>query len=200
MNKFRFLFILFAVLAVLSFVPEANAQRRDFLTDTEIDIVRDAQDIDTRIEVLVKMADRRFSMLGQNVGGWDSGEKNADKWGPPPEGTKLDLLEDIKRLLQKAIDDIDNLYAHPDSAPVRDPEDRKSRKRDRGRFGKAVRELAAASNRYLTPLRKLYDTAADDKERGLISDAINSCEEIIEASKNLPDEADLTYTPISFPI
>ena len=51
-------------------ISSISAQRRDFLTDEEIEIVRDAQDIDARIDVLVKMMDRRFGVLGINVNGW----------------------------------------------------------------------------------------------------------------------------------
>ena len=57
-----------AVLCVLSSTGEA--QRRDYMTEAEIEVVRDSQDIDLRIDTLTKMIDRRFAALGIDVQGW----------------------------------------------------------------------------------------------------------------------------------
>lgn len=165
------------------------SQRRDFLTDKEIDLVRESQDIDARIDVLTKMIDRRFILLNMDTGGWD-GKKHAEQFGDPPTGTRLDLLFDIKRLLQKAIDDIDNLAERPQSAAIRDDSEYKEARKDPKRFGIAVRALGAAANRYVDPLRKLYDTAGSEKELGVISDSLNSCELIIESLNQLPPDAE----------
>lgn len=165
------------------------AQRRDFLTDSEIDVIRESQDIDVRIDSIVKMIDRRFTILNVDVQGWDGKGRNAEDFGDPPKGTRAELLFDIKRLLQKAIDDIDNLAERPDSAPVRREDEVKEKKKDPKRFGIAVRALAAASQRYIVPLQKLYDTAESDKELGVITESLNSCELIIESLNNLPAEA-----------
>lgn len=181
----RYLLLFAAALFIAFSAENADAQSRDFLSDKEIDIIQEAQDIDSRVDVLIKMADRRFAALNAGEGAWAPSKKEVDKWGEIPSGSRLELLDDIKRILQKAIDDIDNLYAHPDSAPIRDPEDRKGKKRDPQRFGIAVKQLAAASNRYVVPLKKFYDAAEDDRERGVISDALGSCEQIIEAAATL---------------
>ena len=62
-------FVLFLALIVFVAIP-ASAQRRDYMTDPEIELIRDNQDIDKRIDVLTKMIDRRFSAMGIEVGGW----------------------------------------------------------------------------------------------------------------------------------
>lgn len=190
MSKFRtVLFTFAAVVVIAASFDNAYSQRRDFLTDTEIDLIRESQDLDVRIDVLTKMIDRRFLLLNMDSGGWD-GKKHAEEFGDPPTGTRLELLFDIKRLLQKAIDDIDNRAERPDSALIRDDSEYKEARKDPERFGIAVRALGAAAKRYVDPLRKLYDTAESERELGVISDSLNSCELIIEALDQLPPDAE----------
>lgn len=176
---------------VAAFSADAFAQRRDYMTDSEIEIVREAQDIDVRISVLTQMIDRRFTALNIEVGGWKQSAKSSELWGDPPKGTRIQLLSDIKKLLQKSIDDIDNLATHPSSAPVRDKEDdhdRREAKKDPGRFPAAVRHLAAAAGRYITPLKKEIDTTTDEMEKGILLDSIDFCRQILDSVGKLPPE------------
>ena len=189
-NRFTRRFLHTLVLAVAIgylFTDPASAQRRDFMTDEEIELIRDSQDIDARIEVLAKMIDRRFNVLGIEVGGWKLGGKQSDTWGENPKGTRLELLSDIKKLLQKAIDDIDNLAEHPDSAPVREKGDKEAKK-DPQRFSVAVRSLGKAAERYLPALRSQIDISKDDMEKGLLLASIDLSTQIIEAVGKLPPE------------
>ena len=187
-NSFRFAAVLFAIAgSIVAFATAAEAQRRDFMTEEEIEIIRDAQDIDVRIEVLTRMVDRRFAVAGIDVKGWKDGQKSSEVWGNPPKGTRLELLSDIKKLLQKAVDDIDNLASHPDSAPIREKGDKQAKK-DPERFGKAVRILGLAAGRYLAPLKMELDKTSIELEKGPILDSIDLCEQIIEAVGKLPAE------------
>jgi hypothetical protein len=187
-NPFRFVTILLAVVAsLIALSSEASAQRRDFVTEEEIEIIRDAQDIDARIEALSRMIDRRFAVLNIEVNGWKDVRKQSDVWGELPKGTRLELLSDIKKLLQKSVDDIDNLASNPDAAPIRDKGDKRAKK-DPERFGNAVRYLATAAGRYLAPLKTELDKTTEEKEKGPILDAIDLCDQIIEAVGKLPPE------------
>jgi len=76
------------------------------MTDAEIELVRDAQDIDLRVDVLIKMVDRRFAVLKMNVGGAAIPTKESERWGAAPTGTQIEMLDDIRKLLQKAIEEI----------------------------------------------------------------------------------------------
>lgn len=184
----KIIFSIFVTLAcILGSLTAASAQRRDFLTEQEVEIIRDAQDIDVRIEVLTRMIDRRFHVLGINVNGWKDAAKVSDTWGELPKGTRADLFNDIKKILQKAVDDIDNLAANPSSAPIRDKGDRRAKK-DPERFPNAVRDLAAAAGRYLAPLKTEMDRSTNDIEKGSIIDSIELCDQIIEAVGKLPPE------------
>ncbi|MDQ3130570.1 MAG: hypothetical protein M3Q99_07400 [Acidobacteriota bacterium] len=149
----------------------ANAQKRDYMTDAETELVRDAQEIDRRIDVLVKMIDRRFAIINNET---LKAEKNSEKWGEMPKGTRLELLSDINKLLQKAIDDIDDVAAH--------------NRMDGKLFPNAMKNLAAASNKYLPKLKSVYDQSPDEKEKGLIIGATEFCNQIIEASAKVPKD------------
>lgn len=165
----RFLCVLF-FLTIASPI-QSNAQKRDYMTNEESELVREAQEIDLRIDVLVKMIDRRFAVMNNQP---QKVEKNPEKWGAPPAGTRIELLSDISKLLQKAIDDIDDVAAH--------------NRMDSKLFPKAMRNLADASNRYLQQLKAVYDKSPDEKEKGLILGATEFCNQIIEASAKVPKE------------
>ena len=179
--------VVLGLFCILAGATAASAQRRDYMTEQEIEIVRDAQDIDTRIEVLTRMLDRRFAALNIEVNGWKDARKVSETWGELPKGTRVELLSDVKKLLQKAVDDIDNLSAHPDSAPIREKGDKEAKK-DPQRFGNAVRNLGTAAGRYLAPLKTELDNTKDELEKGAILDSIDLCDQIIEAVGKLPAE------------
>ena len=101
-----------ALVLLFPLVSNIAAQRRDYMTDAEVEVVRDAQDIDLRIDVLTKMIDRRFAALGMESGGWKESAKESDKWGEKPKGTRLQLFSDIRYLMQKAVDDVDDVAEH----------------------------------------------------------------------------------------
>ncbi len=173
------------LLCIFAAAALASAQRRDFVTEAEIEIIRNSQDIDERVQALTRMIDRRFQVLAINVNGWKEPVKSSDVWGDPPTGTRAELLTDIRKLLQKAIDDIDNLAANPNAAPIREKGDKKAKK-DPERFPTAVRQLAAAAARYVGPLKAEAERSTSDQERGTIAGSLELCEQIMEAVGKLP--------------
>jgi len=188
-HKGPFLVIACVALALMASATVATAQRRDYMTDDEIELVRDAQDIDLRIDVLTKMIDRRFAVLKVNVGGTAIPNKETDKWGPAPTGSRIEILDDIRKLLDKAIDDVDNVAMHPVKYDVDKNRSEKQKKKDENRFPSSVRNLAAAAKRYQPALKTLLDSSTDEKERGVIMASLESCDEIIEAANTkLPAE------------
>jgi hypothetical protein len=170
-----FLFILFPVSLI--------AQDRDYLTDDEVEMVRNTQVIDGRVGVLVHAIDRRLSVLG--LGGPVT-EKQKDGWGVMPTGTRIQLLGDIKQILQKAIDDIDNLSERPDSAVEEDVNTGKKNKPVAEVLPKAVRTLASAAERYRPIFQAQLDTTKDNAEKGILMNSIDMCDEITAAVAKLP--------------
>ena len=168
--------------AVMCAAAGSTLAQRDYLTDQEVELVRDAQQIDKRIDVLTHAIDRRFAALNINVAA-PVFKENPDQWGPQPEGTRQQLLFDIRRILQKAIDDIDNLSERPSSMIIDEP-DPKAKKKPEGfneLFPRAVRSLAAAASRYKGPLKHELDAPGDGQEKGSIMNSLDMCEEIMAA-------------------
>ena len=170
------LYTLTAFFLLLMFLPsQATAQRRDYLTDEEIELVRDAQEIDRRVDVLVKAVDRRFIALTGDASQTKQLEKDNETWGELPKGKRYQLLSDISKILQKAVDDIDNLAM-------------REKGMDSALFPVAVHKLADAANRFLPQLKMQLDKVAEEKERGSILNSIDLCNQIIEAAAKIPKE------------
>ena len=170
---------LFVIMVSLS--AAASAQRRDYMNEAEVELVRDSQDIDKRIDVLTTMIDRRFEALGINVGGVKLSNKSREKWGDPPAGTNTELFWDIRQLLQKAIDDIDDVAIHNENTLTQN-------KTEGLLFPKAVRALAAAASRYSPPLKATLEKSKDEREKGLLLQSIEFCDQILEAVVKLPPD------------
>src|SRR4051794_38885899 len=166
-------------------VDKAIAQRRDYLTPDEVELVRDAQDIDLRVSVLTTAIDRRFEAMKISIPTAPS-RKLDEKWGPSPTGSRLELLADIKGLLQKAVDDIDDVAEHKPRVSEDGPVSEKQKKKDADRFPNAVRQLASAADRYRNALKTTGENTNDPHERGVIMDSIDLCDQIIEAAGTLP--------------
>lgn len=179
--KLKLIMFLIAAFTVAAFSTEASAQRRDYMTEAEIELVRDAQNIDLRMDVLTKMIDRRFIALGMDPGGAKPSGKGSEKWGDAPAGTRIQLLTDIRYLLQKAIDDIDDVAEHNENTVTQN-------KINGELFSKAVRSLAAAAVRYKGVLAPIVDKTSDEKEKGAMQSSIEMCEQIIDAAATLPPE------------
>ena len=165
--------------------PTASAQR-DYFTAEEVELIRDAQKIDDRINLLTKIIDRRFDALKVDVHGAKISPKEQEKWGVLPESSRFQLLLDIKRILQKAVDDIDGLAERPDSAILPDPDDKKAKQSFADLFPKAVKALAAAAQRYQPALKAELDKTNAGSETGSILDSLEFCDQIIAAVEKLP--------------
>lgn len=173
---FRFAFSAAAAFFCLTlfFSASAGAQRRDHLTEEESELVREMQEIDKRTEIYITAIDRRFSALGVANSITDKkSKKDSEKWGKLPKGTRTELLIDIERILQEAVDNIDGVAERDMKSEL---------------LPKAVHLLADAAKRFLPELKTFLDSAQNDKEKGAIIGAMDFCNQIVEASSKLPPE------------
>lgn len=166
--------LLILLLTVGCSLLTAEAQRRDHLTEMEVEIVRDAQQIDERMKVFVKAIDRRFLVLNNDASQTKQVEKDLEKWGALPTGTRQQLLIDIEKLLDEAINKIDDVAARDMTSDF---------------FPNAVHILADGANKYLPQLKSQLDKTNDEKEKGAIIGAIEYCSQIIEASAKVKRES-----------
>jgi hypothetical protein len=164
-----------ALLLTLSFTVSTQAfQDRDYLTEKEIDLVKEAQELDKRIDVFVKAADRRLLVL--KGGGVDTTnakqlKKDAELWGELPTGSRTELVRDIARILDAAIDNIDDVSARDERNPL---------------VPKALRKLASEATKLVGELRPLSTQAKGDAEIASFETLMENAQSILEAANKLP--------------
>jgi hypothetical protein len=148
------------------------AQARDHLTPQEVDLVKDAQVLDLRIEIFVKAADRRLLVLtGLDAPSPKQQKKDSEKWGELPTGSRAELLGDLAKILDEAITNIDDVSARDEKNPL---------------IPKALRRLAAEATRIFDQLRPLREQAKGDAEIARFEELTENAESILEAAKKLP--------------
>ena len=148
--------------------------RRDSLTEQEVERVREAQALDKRTEVFIKVVERRLlALTDPNAASSKQVQKDAEKWGDLPKGTRAELLSDIANVLDEAVTNIEDVGA------------RDSRSR---LIPKSLRILAQASTRFLPQLTALRDQLKDERELGALEKVLENVQEIVTASNNLPPE------------
>ena len=170
MNRTRFLTLCCAVFTaafLLSTVSLAQSKRRDHLTEQESDKVREYQQIDQRIEVFIKAADRRILVL--TTPNATQKKKEEETWGPLPTGTKLELLTDYKRILEEAEEKMDDAYQRDGKADF---------------LKKALTKFKDAANRQIPQLRALATQMTDKREQRALEEAIEEAETVTKAQAN----------------
>ena len=163
--------LLVGLLATL-FAGFACAQKRDPLTDPESELVRFHQELDKRIEILIRAMDRRFAILNNTPQpSLKKLMKDEPDWGELPKGTRAQLLGDIAGILDEAITNIDNVGQRDEKNPL---------------IPRSLRRLAAASNGYVANLNALQSQTKDEDELAMIVRALDNAAQIIEVGGKLP--------------
>ena len=90
----------------------AQAQTRDHLTQQEVDLVKEAQILDKRIDVFIKAAERRMMVINNSAAANAKQlKKDSERWGELPTGSRAELVSDIARIFDEAITNIDDVSA-----------------------------------------------------------------------------------------
>jgi hypothetical protein len=166
---------LLLLLVILCGAPlTARALTRDFLTPQEVDLVKEAQVLDKRIEVFVKAAERRLLMLtGQTAPSDKQAQKDAEKWGALPTGTRTELIMDIANILDAAVTNIDDVALRDEKNAL---------------IPKALRKLAAAATRFQPQVASLNQQTQVVSEHRALEEVMTNIQEILEAAGRLPAE------------
>jgi hypothetical protein len=170
-------FLLLA-LVVISLLPSARTnaaavQRREHLTELETEMVRDTQELDRRIALFVKIAERRVAAVTDATAAQNESAKDVEKWGALPKGTRAQLLGDLARILDEAINNIDDVAVRTPNSSL---------------IPKAVRHLSNASARFVSQLMPLRANASGEGEREALEQALDNLQQILDAAKKLPGE------------
>jgi hypothetical protein len=152
--------------------------KRDHLTEQEVELVRDAQALDKRTDVFIRAAERRLQAVN-NPAPTDASakqiQKEMDKWGPLPKGTRAELLTDFAKILDEAINNIDDVASRDAKNPL---------------VSKALRKLAAAVNNFQPQINSMRASARDGEELAALEDALDNMQQITEAANRLPPPSD----------
>jgi acyl-CoA reductase-like NAD-dependent aldehyde dehydrogenase len=167
--------ILALIFLLLLLAFAASAQARDHLTPKEVELVQEAQVLDQRIDVFVKAMERRMLVMTgaqpAQASHSNKPQKDADKWGELPQGTRAELINDIARILEEAITNIDDVSMHDEKNPL---------------LAKALRQLAASATQIANQLSPIREQAKNAEELSSIEQALANAQSIVDAAKKLP--------------
>src|SRR5919206_3709141 len=123
----------------------SQAQSRDHLTQQEVDLVKEAQALDKRIDVFIKAAERRLMVINNSsAANAKQLKKDSERWGELPTGSRAELVGDIARIFDEAITNIDDVSARDERNPL---------------IAKSLRKLATAVNTIMGQLKPLSTDA-----------------------------------------
>jgi hypothetical protein len=152
----------------------AAAQQRDHLTEKEVDLVKEAQALDKRIDVFIKAAERRMMVINNSAGANAKQlKKDSEQWGELPTGSRAELVSDIAKILDEAITNIDDVSTRDERNPL---------------IAKSLRKLAQATNTIMSQLKPLATEAKGEAEVASFELLNEDAQSILEAANKLPPE------------
>lgn len=152
----------------------ATFPQRDHLTPPEIELVKEAQILDKRVEVFIKAAERRLIVItGSSADNAKQLKKDSERWGELPTGSRAELVTDIARILDEAITNIDDVSVRDERNPL---------------IPKALRKLAQAVNSIMDQLKPLSAEAKSEGEVASFEMLHEDAQSILEAANRLPPE------------
>lgn len=155
----------------LSGLPHLT-QTREHLTPEEIELVKDAQVLDLRIDVFIKAADRRLQVItGVKIENTKQQKKDSEKWGESPVGSRAELIGDIAKILDEAITNIDDVSARDEKNPL---------------IAKALRKLGVEATRIFDQVKQFREQTNSDAEVANFEQLIENTQSIVEAANKLP--------------
>jgi hypothetical protein len=165
-----------AVVLCAGFAVQAVTPQRDHLTPQEVDLVKEAQILDKRIDVFIRAAERRLMVINNSApaaANTKQLKKESERWGELPTGSRAELVGDIARIFDEAITNIDDVSARDERNPL---------------IAKSLRKLAAAVNTILGQLKPLSTEAKSDAEVASFEMLNEDAQSILEAANKLPPE------------
>ncbi|MFN2455196.1 MAG: hypothetical protein ABR577_13340 [Pyrinomonadaceae bacterium] len=147
---------------------------RDHLTAEEAELVREEQALNRRTAVFIKAIERRLLVLTDaHAAASKAVQKDSEKWGELPKGTRAELLHDIAKILDEAATNIDDVSQRAAKNPL---------------LPQSLRKLSEASTKFIAQLNAFRTTAKDEDERAALDQAIENAQTIIAAASKLPPD------------
>src|ERR1043165_10229324 len=96
--------LVFALVVCGVTIARAATPQRDHLTPQEVDLVKEAQILDKRIDVFIRAAERRLIVInGSAATNAKQLKKESERWGELPTGSRAGLVSHIARVIDAAI-------------------------------------------------------------------------------------------------
>jgi hypothetical protein len=144
---------------------EQAQSRRDHLTEKEVALVREYQELDLRVEVFLRAARRRLLVLTNPQA--TQKKKEEELWGPLPTGSQLELLRDYLRILEELEEKLDDALNLDPRNPL---------------LKKALKKAREGAADHLPELRSLAPRLTDRAEQKALALAIEEAERVAAAS------------------
>jgi hypothetical protein len=160
------------IILLIALVAHAAAQTRDNLTDAESELIRFHRELDKRVEVLIKAADRRFAVInGTKPPSTKKSFSDEPDWGELPQGTRAQLLNDVAGILDEAITNVDDVARRDPRSPL---------------LGKSLKKLTAAINGYLSQLEVIRSKTPAAEELEAMGRIGEQAKQILDAASQHP--------------
>jgi hypothetical protein len=171
-----FSFVLFLIVPIIYPLRSSAFQKRDHLTPQEVDLVKENQILDKRIEVFIKAAERRVMVInGTAAANAKQLKKDAEKWGELPTGSRFELVGDIANIFDEAITNIDDVVTRDEHNPL---------------VPKATRKLATSVASIMEQLKPLKTEAKTEAEISSLEKVNENAQQILAAATKLPPEVE----------
>jgi hypothetical protein len=158
------------------FLANTALAQRDYLTPQEVDLVKEARILDKRIDVFIRAAERRLIVINSSAAANAKQlKKESERWGELPTGSRAELVSDIARIIDAAIDNIDDVSMHDERNPL---------------IGKSLRKLSTSVNSIFTQLKPLSAQAKSEAEIASFEQLNEGVQSITEATAKLPPEVE----------
>lgn len=165
---------LLLLLLAFPLLPASTARpQREHFTPEEIELIRNAQALDVRMNVFVKAAERRLLAITDPAATAKKSEKELAMWGEV-KGTRAQLLSDVAGIFDEAITNIDDAALHSEKSPL---------------VPKAMAVLGDAARRMAPQLKAMFEKSEDERERRALESALEELQEILEAAAKHPAPA-----------
>lgn len=138
-----------------------TAQKRDYLTEREAELIRLNQALDARIVIYIQAIERRIKILQ----GRQLSEKEIEKFGVP-EGNHSDLLNDIPRILLESIEKIEDVVERNPKSEL---------------IMKSTKTLAEACQKFDREFQVFLQKYTSNKEQAAVLSALEYCQQVKEA-------------------
>ncbi len=150
-------FFFLAVLNTLGLLDLTAQEPTDYLTSKEIEQMKEAQRIDLRVKVLMKIAERRLQALEQTT----VSKKEEEAWGPLLKGAPEELLRHYIKAIDETILNIEDAHSQ-------DPENEF--------LHSALKTFREATDRYLPRLKALKERLQSTEAQEVLDHAIEATE------------------------